>query len=208
MYMRYRYFMIKRIFIGLFIFFVSLVNEAGAVSYGACVSYYRPNSSVLRQIYGSSWLDVKFKVEQSVSRHSETWSKLKVFTAVDFLLKGGKSLGGCYDTDIQIVPVSLGLEWVQPIISQVLVYFELAPKYYFLSVEDYNSAGSNTMHKNGLGGYVGAGFRFKANQKVFFDLFAGYSFVKLGKDDTTGLIQSYALQAGGLNIGGGVFVGF
>jgi hypothetical protein len=168
------------------------------------VSYFRPSKDTLRSIYGSAWIDYQVKIHQGLFPKSCRWKHLGIFATVDFLEKHGHSGPSHASTKISMVPIALGLQWTQPIVDHLDIYFALAPKYYFLSVHDHNPGVVQHIDKNGCGAVGTVGFLITPCRHFFFDLFTSYSYKQFGRPDTPALVQGQKLQVSGLNVGGGI----
>ena len=168
------------------------------------VSYFRPSSHILREIYGKGWVDYKVELNGPVSSCHWFWEKISVFGDVSYLHKTGHSLGGHYKTEITIVPISLGLKWVQPIGCATRFYLGAAPRYFFLRIHDHLSVVKEKINKNGLGGMAITGFNFDLWKGLYLDLFVSYSFKNFSKPSTPHGVRGHSLQVGGLDVGGGL----
>ncbi len=183
---------------------LALPIQAIAVSIQGDASYFRPASSVLREVYGSVWIDYKVEMDQPLSYSNWFWERLSIFADASYLSKNGRTEGGHYRTRIQIIPISLGLKWVQPIYDSVNFYLGAAPRYFFLKIHDHLNVVQEKTHKNGLGGMAITGFIFDLWKGLYLDLFASYSFKHFDKPSIPRGVEGHSLEVGGLDAGGGI----
>jgi len=179
-------------------------NDNCSFSIQGDVSYFRPTASILREIYGSAWVDYKVALEHPLSCSDSFWNSLSIFADVSYLAKSGHTSVGHHKTHIQIIPVSLGLKWVQPISDSVNFYLGAAPRYYFLHIHNRYNFVKKNINKNGLGGVVITGFTYNFWEGLYLDLFASYSFKRFNKPSTPTNVVGHSLEVGGLDIGGGL----
>lgn len=175
------------------------------------VSYFRPNSSRLREFYGSAWVNYKLEFDFPFSLCCSCFS---VFADVSYASAEGHSRGGagsCFGsrprrlTRIRNVPISLGLKWIQPFCGCFNFYLGAGARYYFTRIHNYYPFVKSHVNKNGWGGVVLGGVTYDICGGLFLDMFASWSYMRFGKP--TGVppnISRNDLQVGGLDIGAGL----
>ncbi len=148
-----------------------------AVSIEGDVSVFFPLSSHLRNIYGKVWPNFGITVDH-VQPFPEKVSSLSIFGQVNYLFSSGRSRGGHQSTDIQLVPLTLGLKWIEKVSDSVEVYLGAAPRYYFMHIKNHSSYVPRTDNDNGCGFYATTGSFFYPTEHFMIDLFFSYSWMK------------------------------
>jgi len=171
--------------------------------------YFRPGSCVLQDIYGKSWIDYQVKVSGSLMPNKEFWSRLYTWFAINYTGNSGKSINGLEPTKIQLVPISFGFRFVEPIHASdgiAEVYLGAGLKYYFLEIQNKTLFAEQCISKNKLGGVVEGGVYFLAGENVAFNIMFDYSFVRFScpKSICIQNVQPFALKGSGLSVGGGI----
>jgi len=175
---------------------LAVVPSLHALSIEGDIGYFRPTSSLMREVYSEAWINFGVNASQKIV------DRLNVFGALNLMPNWGSSLAGSESTSIFIFPITLGLEWAQPVHESVELYIGAAPRYYLTWIHDDSSSVPHHQFLNGFGGYVMAGAKFYPRKHFLIDLDVGYGFRAFGKTQTspTGAYESYGVNVGGLDV--------
>jgi len=175
------------------------------------VSYFRPNSSKVRDFYGSAWVNYKVEVDIPFSFCCSCFAifaDCSIATAHGNLLAGEGSCASSnsrYRSRMRNIPISLGLKWIQPICGCLNFYLGAGPRYFFTRTRNEYPFIKRHERKNGWGGVVIGGFTYDICWGLFLDAFASWSYMKFGKPSGLPVnVSGRGLQAGGLDIGAGI----
>ena len=162
------------------------------------VGYFRPTSSVLRDIYSGGAI---YAFEYDVT----VWKGLTVFTEGDYFVKHGRSIGESNKTKLQIGGYSFGLQYDFSIVSWLDFYVGLGPKFFFFRSTDHNPNVRKYTSKNDVGVIGKAGFYWLIPKNFYIDTFVEYSYCRMHfKAEKNKPVIPFNLDVGGLSAGGGV----
>ena len=187
-------------------------------------AYYQPASKHLRQVYSQHLLDYQVTVAKRVHDFCEIWAE------VDWAIKQGSGhkhydydyYGFKDKTRLSLLPVSLGLKLIYPILPFVDVYVGGGLSYSFLRIknhckEDYSywefhhAPFKKVIYKNSLGGVLKIGFQVAMSDSTFLDFFADYYFQKFHfshVNESRGSFFKHHLDCSGFKFGAGFGVYF
>lgn len=162
-----------------------------------------PITSQLRKIYGTALPTME--VEGSYSLMKDKWTtcdQLLLWGNAGWTSKTGKSIGFGYYSKLNLVPLTLGLEYQINFARAFDFYFGIGPSFSMLRIK--NNDGFQTSHfsRNEFGFTTKTGFRYTFCRHFFFDAFADYyytRFRKMNHDPT----QNISGHFSGFFIGGG-----
>ncbi|OHE79062.1 MAG: hypothetical protein A3F67_03765 [Verrucomicrobia bacterium RIFCSPHIGHO2_12_FULL_41_10] len=160
-------------------------------------SYFYPSSHLFREIYGNGGINYELFIAARV------WKGLNVWVAADYFDETGRSLGAKQSTHIQIIPSTLGLQYIYPI-----YFFRLhggvGMKYFYAHTTNHSSYVDHEINQNGPGFIAEIGGMF-CYEHFLVDLFTNYSNKNFpsGSTNKSG-VETNSLQVGGWNFGGGV----
>jgi len=171
--------------------------------------YFRPSSYILQEIYGKSWIDHQIKVSGSLIPKNYFWNRLHIWFAINYASNSGASINGLESTKIQLVPISFGLRFIEPVTmanNNVEVYLGTGFKYYFMDINNKSQFVEPCVNKNNLGGVIETGVYFLASEHVALNFMLDYSFVRFGypKKSFISNVQRFNLKASSLAVGGGI----
>jgi hypothetical protein len=169
-------------------------------SFQARGAAYLPLQSEIRQIYGSALPTVELETSYQLSESSSCHQFL-LFWNVGWTFQTGKTIGFGYHSRLNMIPLSLGLEYQVNICRNVDFYFGAAPTYSFLLVEDKDGFTTSNMYKSQFGATSKTGFRFTFATNFFFDVFGDFYYTPFGKMQDS--IQSFNGNFTGFFVGGG-----
>lgn len=153
------------------------------------LGYFRFGDKKLRHIYDKGLLDV-----QLVNSFC-FWNPLYIYTSVEYIGADGRVPKTHEKRKIRMVPVSLGLQYIQPITFDFKYYLSAGFRYFF--AHQWNHSTSLTHH--GLGGFANTGFIYYLSEHIIVDFFGEYSIKRMHFHDMGG-----SLQVGGLTLGAGI----
>lgn len=185
--------------------------------------YYMPSKSIER-VYTHQWLDYQVCLAKRVHPYVEVWGE------VDWANKRGHmhERAGYYHTRLKnktrmsILPISLGLKAIYPILPFVDIYAGAGVSASFLRIKshcqsDYysyygvsHSPWKKAVYKNSIGGLFKVGVQYALCPSMFIDLFADYivqSFDHFHKHDRRDVFKQ-KVDCSGLKAGIGLGVYF
>jgi hypothetical protein len=166
--------------------------------------YFFFGSSTMRDVYDEGGIDVQLSGSYSL------WKWLGIYSSVEYFQRSGHTLNAGAPTQIQGVPISLGLKPVFSPCDWLQYYFAIGPRYVFVWSHFDSSELEKHLDQNGFGGFVNTGFNFYPfdTSDFFIDLFAEYSYVKLDFHPHKENVYGEAAQVGGFTFGGGLGYAF
>lgn len=170
-------------------------------------AYFRPTSSTLRDIYGSHWLNSGLKISGKLPFTQPFLKDLYLFGGFNYLDAEGYSIGGHNKTEIRIIPLSLGLDYMYTVFEEsdsLKLFLGAGFRYFFVRVKNDPTFVKSHVTKSGLGGVVEGGALYYLDKFFFLKGFVDYSFRNLGIINTPAGVTGKGSEVGGLSIGGGV----
>ncbi len=168
------------------------------------VSYYRFNSSLLRDIYGGGAPLIQGEINYNPCKY------LLVFADVGYLWKNGRSINFHQRTRIEIFPWTLGAKCFYPF-RYGSVYAGGGFRTSTLSVHNKSCYVQRNVHKTELGGVINAGANL-CWKRFVFNPFVEYNFNRMSfhrnQEDIERNIYRHDLQIGGWAFGGGLGYAF
>lgn len=152
----------------------------------------------MRSVYNKGGVDVQ------LSGSFPCWRNFKFYTSVEYLRREGRSLGECQKTAIWQVPVSVGLKASAKVTECLTSYAAVGPRYFYAKVRNNSCFVDRNLSKNGVGGFVTAGFTFAPGSPVFIDLFGQYAYQKAQFHPSKANVCGRNIQVGGFVVGGGL----
>ena len=107
-------------------------------------------------------------------------------------------------TRIQIVPVTLGLEYVYAFNNVFEAYVGLGPRYFYVNVHNHSPYVRKVDSKSGVGGAFRAGGLINVTKHWVIDFFGDYSLKKMHFTGSNSRVQRHDLYLSGLSLGLGV----
>ena len=195
----------KRIFATLFFLILTPWLCADAFLIEGKLAYFLPNSSTLREIYGSSWLNSQVEITHPLT----CWPiPLSAFWSINYLSNCGESIDDQDGTKIRILPISGGLKFRHNLRDdeklRIDFYAGAGARYYFIHVKNSSDFVKRTVNKDGLGWVAQGGLLFFLNCRVCIDLFADYSSKTFDFSSTAPLVTGHKVNVGGFSAGGGI----
>jgi outer membrane protein W len=169
-------------------------------------SYFYPSSSRFRQIFDRQ--RINYQLTGSFPICHAWWSRLNLWTAVNYLSLEGRSTGIGDRTSLRMIPVTLGLKYFLPSLcckGSPDFYIAGGMKYYF--VHNYNDSNyvQKSIDRKGWGGVAEVGCLFSIRDCYVLDLFAAYSFKSFhGPSSSNPYVISSRMKLDGFDIGVGV----
>jgi hypothetical protein len=161
-----------------------------------------PLKQQLRDIYGSGLPTIE--LEGSWSFLKDAWlscDQLTLWGNVGWTFKTGETIGSEYYTRLNLIPISIGLEYQINLGKGFDFYFGAGPTYSFLRIENYDFVDRHHIKKNQFGFTTKTGLRYTFFTNYFIDIFADYYYTEFGKMHDS--IQSIDNHFSGFIIGGG-----
>jgi hypothetical protein len=162
-----------------------------------------PLQEKLREIYGTGWPTVE--LESSYLLLNNLGGKcyqLLLWENFGYTFKTGKSIGFGYYTNLNLFPVSIGIEYAIHIIDAFDFYFGIGPSYNFLWIENYDGFSTTHKFRNQFGFTTKTGFRYNFWKYLFLDVFGDYFFTQFNKMPDP--IQSIDNHFSAFIVGGGI----
>ena len=169
-------------------------------SFQARGAAYLPLQSQIRKIYGSALPTVEFETSYLLP---EWWdsNKLLLFWNVGWTFQTGKTIGFGFHSRLNMIPLSLGIEYLANLWRNVDFYLGAAPTYSFLLVEDKDGFTTDNMYSSQFGLMTKTGLRYTFFTNFFFDVFGDFYYTPFGKMRDS--MQSFNGNFTGFFVGGG-----
>lgn len=182
---------------GLIVFLVPFWTNA--ISIETSISGFFPTNRTLQKIYGHAWPDVALRADYI--QPFCVVPQLSFFGQVDYLFQKGHALVTREDTRIQLIPLTVGIKWIQRVNNYVEVYAGAAPKYYFMRIGNDSDFVPRKSHKNGCGGYATIGIFLFPEEQFIVDLFCSYSYMNFKAPASTLAYTGFRTDVSGFNVG-------
>lgn len=150
---------------------------------------FRFGDKKLRHQYDEGLLDLQ------LSSTVRVWKPLYAYMSLEYIGADGRLKGSHQKIKIRMVPLSLGVRYLQKVTYDLKYYLTAGPRYFF--VHQWTKHTSQT--PNGFGGFVNTGFIYYIDHNFVIDLFGEYSFKKMHLRPLHG-----NHQVGGLTLGAGI----
>ncbi len=163
-----------------------------------------PFESKVRKIYNDALPSLEVEASMPV------WECVSGWVNAGYIWNEGKSLGLENKTELQLIPLSAGLKWVQPVTCDVDLYLGLGATYSFLRIHDHSEFVKEHVRKQAFGGTVKTGFIYHYTCNVFFEGFVDYYYTRFTKSSSHSepFVQEYDLNMSGLKFGVGAGYSF
>ncbi len=161
-----------------------------------------PLHEQIRKIYGAALPTIE--LESSYSLCKNFWStcdQLLLWENIGWTFKTGKTLDFGYYTRLNLLPISVGIEYQVNMARNFDFYVGIGPTYSFLWVENDDDFSTSHQRKSQFGFTTKTGFRFTFCTNFFFDIFGDYLYTPFGKMHNS--IQSINGNFSGFFVGGG-----
>lgn len=141
-----------------------------------------PLQDKLREIYGTGWPTVELESSYRLMDNlGGKCNQLLLWENVGYTFKSGESIGFGYYTNLNLFPVSIGIEYVANIIDGFDAYLGIGPSYNFLWIENYDGFSTTHMFRNQFGFTTKTGFRYTFCTHMFIDVYGDYFFTQFNK---------------------------
>ncbi len=159
-------------------------------------AYFYPLDHRLREIYatGLGLFGLEFSCQ--------AYKGLYPWVSADVFHKKGSSLGVHHSTKITAVPLGIGLKYLFPV-NFVDIYLGAGVLGTYMLIHDDGPFVVRTTAKWGIGPIAKTGAIFNINKHLLIDLFASYSYTKIGAEHRSGVI-SHDADLSGLAFGGAI----
>jgi hypothetical protein len=157
------------------------------------LGYFRFGDKKLRHSYQKGLLDVQLTSSFCF------WKPLYAYVGVEYIGSNGRIPGSHTKINIRMVPISLGIQYMQPITCDLKYYLTAGARYFFV----HQWTRSKSLTPNGCGGFANTGFIYYLSNHIVIDFFGEYSFKKLHFDNMGGGLPN-SLQVGGMTLGAGI----
>lgn len=138
------------------------------------IAYYHPSSKKVREIYGDGWADYQLEVSKGIGCGFRLWAGVSGFSQGGKSIRtiesgyfaesgysvGSESAGHGNHTNIELLPVSLGLKYYYPIYCNTEVFLGAAACYSILEIKDDSHYVRERTRKESWGGLVQSGITY------------------------------------------------
>jgi len=129
---------------------------------------FYPLKKKARHIYDTFLPALELELDAKLNCWCDAWFD------IGYVWDTGRSIGLDSKTDLRLLPMSLGLKFMLPVLSCVDAYLGLGVSYSLLGIHDHSPYVHEHMHKNAFGALFKAGLNYKFNDCIYFDGFFEY----------------------------------
>jgi hypothetical protein len=162
------------------------------------MGYFRFGDKTLRHIYGKGILDIQ------LTSSFRFWKPLYAYVAFEYISAHGRTLGGHEETFVQVVPISLGVQYIQPITFDLKYYLTAGPRIYYFHQRNNSPGFPSSVNKWGCGGFINTGFIYYLSEHITFDFFGEYSYARMHFETHRPHVKGNTPQIGGMTLGAGI----
>lgn len=172
------------------------------------IAYFRPNASVLREIYSSAWGYAQVNFDATVARDFCCNTSGLFWSAVGIMYQEGYTESGS-DACYRAIPFTLGgklnYNW-----CNWDLYAGLGMRFFFTRFTDCSGYVDNEIRKTAFGGAASLGARYLFSNCLYFHTFVDYSFQAYlnQPDQQMPFVEGSSLDVSGLAVGAGIGVKF
>lgn len=172
----------------------------GPITLEAKFAAYFPLEKRARKIFHKALPN--FEIEAAT-----TWCDWQPWFNVGYIWDNGRSRG-CHDkTKLEVIPLSLGVNYLIPMCNCIDAYVGAGAVYSFLRTRDHSEFVHEHVRKNAWGGVVKAGFYYNYSECVFFEGFVNYVYTRFrfrNDRDELPFVQRNDVNFSGIKVGVGV----
>ncbi len=162
------------------------------------MGYFRFGDRTLRHTYSDGLLDMQ------LASSFRVWKPLYIYAAIEYIGADGRTLGGHKKTQIRLVPLSLGLQYIQKITFDLKYYLTVGPRLFHFHQKNHSRRLASTVNKWGCGGFINTGFMYYLSENLLIDFFGEYSYKRMHFKTNQTNFEGRSLQIGGLTLGAGL----
>jgi hypothetical protein len=162
------------------------------------MGYFRFGDKALRHIYGKGILDIQ------LTSSFRFWKPLYAYVAFEYISAHGRTLGGHEKTFVQVVPISLGVQYIQKITFDLKYYLTAGPRIYYFHQRNNSAGVPSSVNKWGCGGFINTGFIYYLSEHITFDFFGEYSYARMHFETHRHHVKGNTIQIGGMTLGAGI----
>lgn len=162
------------------------------------MGYFRFGDKAMRHIYDKGILDIQLTSSFCF------WKPLYAYVAFEYISAHGRMLGDHKKTFVQIVPISLGVQYIQPITYDLKYYLTAGPRIYYFHQRNQSSGIPASVNKWGCGGFINTGFIYYLSEHIIVDFFGEYSYKRMHFATDSKHAKGNSVQIGGMTLGAGI----
>lgn len=167
------------------------------------LGYYRPTSSVLREINGQAWMCFGAEASGNFSETNPALKRTYVVGKANYTRADGQSIGLRNSSRIQMVPLSLGPRVLEAF-NNVAVPFDLfagiGANYTYVHVRNDSLVAKSNVNVGGFGGYGEVGAFIRPKEHFVIELIASYSYSPISPPSGSKACKKHTVDVGGLLI--------
>ncbi len=164
---------------------------------------FLPLNSDLSDIYDSGWPTLEFEGTYDITKNVLLCGDdLLAWVNVGWTPECGNTKEWGYQTKLNLVPLSAGLEYAYNIYPCLDVYVGAGVAYSWLMLKNFDGFDTHHRQRSNVGGVAKSGFRYQIWNNFFIDVFADYYYTKF--NDLSTDWQSIEGNFSGFFVGGGL----
>jgi hypothetical protein len=160
------------------------------------MGYFRFGDRILRHMYDKGVLDLQ------LSSSFRAWKPLYVYAAAEYIGADGRTIARRRKTQVRLVPLSLGIQYIQLITFDLKYYLTLGPRLFYFHQKNHSNGSS--INKWGCGGFINTGFMYHISENIIIDFFGEYSYKRMHFKNGRTNFGGNSLQVGGMTLGAGL----
>lgn len=143
---------------------------------------FMPLKHQLRRIYCDGLPTMELQSSYSLMRNlCGRCDQLLLWGNVGWTTKRGHSIGFGYESQLNLIPFSIGLDYQVSCASWCDFYVGAGPTFSLLRIKNFDGFYHKFYNRNAFGVTTKTGFRFTFCTNYFFDIFADYYYTKFRK---------------------------
>jgi hypothetical protein len=162
------------------------------------LGYFYFGDHKFRKIYHQDALDTQICGSVSL------WTWFRLYGAVEYISRDGRSINGHNRTEIMFLPVSLGGQAMFNISDDVTYYATVGPRYFYIHQENHFHGIDHSVNGSALGGFANTGIQLRFADNFLLDFFGEYSYGRTHFTSHKQNVSGHTRQVGGITVGGGI----
>lgn len=187
-------------------FFIPIKEFFQNTSLELRIGGFYPLKKKPRRIYKEVWGSIGLEATKTLCKNLQAW------LGFDYIFSNGQSTVLKKKSNFNLLPLSLGVSYLQPITCNTIAYLGIGGTYSFLLLRNHSRFFRKRVNESAFGGIAKTGLYFCLWDSVYADLFVNYFYhyftFSKHKSSNGGFLERNNVNLSGINLGLGLNVTF